>query len=85
MDKNGACYIVFPDCPLVDFPNVNYPLGMVLIGFGKLISKIFDMKSVGLPTFTWFFIILLIMACCILVLLIPIAFIYVFIYRSLLY
>ena len=24
LDKSGACYVVFPDCPLIDFPNVSY-------------------------------------------------------------
>ena len=38
LDKSGACYVVFPSCPLIDFPNVNY--FWVPILFNCIINKI---------------------------------------------
>lgn len=48
LDKAGACYVVFPDCPLLDFPNVNFPLMAAMIAFGQLICSPLRIKAFGL-------------------------------------
>merc|ERR1712241_1587678 len=34
LDKNGACYVVFPDCPPFAIPSTNMVALMAMIGFG---------------------------------------------------
>jgi hypothetical protein len=35
IDQNGACYVVFPDCPPFPMPNPNMPTLGAMIAFGK--------------------------------------------------
>ena len=63
LDKNGACYIVFPDCPAIDFPNVNYFWIFSMIAFGQIIAKRLNIKSFGMPEFLAFCFIIYLIAC----------------------
>jgi len=48
LDKNGACYAVFPDCPPFPMPNISMALLGVMICFGKFLGA-----PMGLKTFDW--------------------------------
>ena len=37
-DENGACWVVFPDCPPFVMPDVNLNLCKAMIGFGQKIA-----------------------------------------------
>ena len=54
LDKSGACYVVFPDCPLIDFPNVSYFWVFAMISFGQNILQPLNLKSFGMSTFIIF-------------------------------
>ena len=54
LDKSGACYVVFPDCPLIDFPNVGYFWVFAMISFGQNILQPLNLKSFGMSTFIIF-------------------------------
>ena len=38
MDKNGACYVVYPDCPPFQMPNPNMPILFAMIAFGQYLG-----------------------------------------------
>ena len=59
MDKNGACYIVYPDCPPFQMPNPNMPILIAMIAFGHYLGvplslETFKVKHVFLSIFMIF-------------------------------
>ena len=46
-DVNGACYGVFPNCPLMDIPNANAPLFYAYVIFGRTIGRTLGMDVIG--------------------------------------
>ena len=54
LDRSGACYSVFPDCPMVDFPNVNFYILFPMIMYGRKFLQPFGIKVFGLKHFMAF-------------------------------
>lgn len=46
-DVNGACYGVFPDCPLMDFPNSNTPLFYAYALLGQKLFQRMGLEVIG--------------------------------------
>ena len=40
-DRNGAAYVVFPDVPIIDYPELNSLFIFPIIGFAKIVSICF--------------------------------------------
>ena len=55
-----ACYVVFPDCPLVDFPNLNSYWVYSMIMFGQWFATPLGMKSFGMTVFIAFFLLIMV-------------------------
>lgn len=51
LDKSGACYTVFPDAPMVDYPNPNFYLIFPMLFAGRKILKPLGFKSFGMTEF----------------------------------
>lgn len=54
LNVSGACYAVFPDCPIFDHPNPNIYLLFVKKFFGKNICRYLGMKTFGWSHFFLF-------------------------------
>ena len=54
LDKSGACYTVFPDCPMVDYPNPNFQILFSMLIFGRKILQPLGIKSFGMREFLLF-------------------------------
>ena len=47
VDKNGACYAVMPDSPLIEFPNYRTSYGYMVKGSRHTSLEILGKKPVG--------------------------------------
>ena len=54
LDKSGACYLIFPDCPLIDFPEVNFVWAFSMIAFGRFIARPLRLRSFDVSDFIIF-------------------------------
>jgi hypothetical protein len=54
LDQTGACYVVYPDIPMLDFPNPNFGLLFSMIAFGKYIASPLGIKAFGVKSFAIF-------------------------------
>ena len=64
-DKSGACYVIFPDCPLIDFPNVNYFWVFSMIAFGQNIARPLRLNIFGMREFLIFCLVSILLILCI--------------------
>ncbi|TRY67484.1 hypothetical protein TCAL_09239 [Tigriopus californicus] len=49
-DKDGACYLIFPDVPLIDFPNCNENLFALSVAAGWILKKAgYEPDVIGWP------------------------------------
>jgi len=39
LDKSGACYIIFPECPLLEFPELNFFWAFAMIFLDELLPS----------------------------------------------
>ena len=46
-DVNGACYGVFPDCPVMDLPNGNTPIFYGYAFLGQTLGKRLGLEVIG--------------------------------------
>ena len=50
LDVTGACYTVYPDCPIFDFRNANFGLIFALIAFNTYVCRPLGLNGVGHKT-----------------------------------
>lgn len=49
-DKDGACYLIYPDVPLIDFPNCNENLFACSVVAGWILKKVgYEPDIIGWP------------------------------------
>lgn len=46
-DVNGACYGVFPECPLMDLPNANGPIFYAYAFLGQTVGQKLGLDVIG--------------------------------------
>ena len=59
-DKSGACYIIFPDCPILEFPELNFFWAFAMIFFGRLVAKPLNFQTLDIQDFLIFGLIVII-------------------------
>ena len=45
IDQNGACYVVFPDCPPFQMPNPNMPTLGAMVAFGHYLGAPMSLET----------------------------------------
>ena len=48
VDKNGACFVVYPDCPPCLMPDNNLATVLAMVGFGQYLAE-----PLSFETFKW--------------------------------
>ena len=60
VDENGACYVVYPDCPPFPFPDNNMALCLAMIGFGTHLAGPLSLENFNFKHFLAFIMVILV-------------------------